>query len=346
MIFGGHEISNKSLRKSFTVLSDAAGINQKLIENIGCQLDVVEDNICMGTGMGCGKSISALTDKSVNIDAHHLLDLTAKISEDLDNFKRKYNLRTVIVVNLASTEPPVPPGDHIETLEGFEKSLQNDQKDLIQASMLYAYVAFKSGFPFINFTASHGASIPALLELARAQKVPHAGKDGKTGETLIKAVLSLAFKYRVLRVLSWQGYNILGNLDGKVLDNPNNKKSKVNTKDGVLPQILGYRPHTHVGIDYVPSLSDWKVAWDFIHFEGFLGTKMNLQFTWQGCDSILAAPLVLDLVRLVELAHRNGDSGALVHLALFFKQPLGTDVASLPEQWDLLWNYLKKVKEV
>jgi myo-inositol-1-phosphate synthase len=123
------------------------------------------------------------------------------------------------------------------------------------------------------------------------------------------------------------------------------KQSKLQTKDAVLGQMLGYKPHTHIGIDYVPSLGDWKVAWDFVHFEGFLGTKMNMQFIWQGCDSILAAPLVLDLIRLVKLSHRRGEKGVLAHLALFFKQPLGTNVMDLHSQWHLLWDYLQKVKE-
>jgi myo-inositol-1-phosphate synthase len=130
-----------------------------------------------------------------------------------------------------------------------------------------------------------------------------------------------------------------------VLKDPESKQSKIETKDGILPQILGYSPHTHVGIDYVPSLGDWKVAWDFIHFDGFLGTRMSMQFIWQGCDSILAAPLVLDLIRLIELSHRRGESGALRHTALFFKQPIGCDVGDLHGQWHILWEYLQEVME-
>lgn len=348
MVFGGHDVCKGSVRESFTNLSEAAHIDRKLIEEISDdsdELDEVEEDVRMGTAVGCGKIISEVADMSVDIDYLSLVDITNKLMDDIRDFKKKHNLRSVIVVNLSSTEPLPLIGAHTETLDGFERACQSDRKDLLRGSMLYAYAAFKSGCPFINFTPSTGASISALMELAMKQQVPHVGNDGKTGETLIKSVLALLFKYRVMKILSWQGYNILGNMDGKVLDEPETKLSKKITKDNVLPQILGYMPHTHVGIDYVPSLGEWKIAWDFIHFEGFLGTRMNLQFIWNGCDSILAAPLVLDLVRLVELAHRRGEKGVLPHLALFFKQPLGTNVTDLAGQWNLLWNYLNKVTE-
>ena len=151
------------------------------------------------------------------------------------------------------------------------------------------------------------------------------GYDGKTGETLMKSVLAPMFAHRNLEVMSWVGHNIFGNMDGKVLDDPANKKSKVTSKDRLLGQILGYPPQTLVSIEYIASLGDWKTAWDHIHFRGFLGTPMTLQFIWQGCDSLLAAPLVLDLVRFAERAWRRGDTGVLTFLASFFKSPLGTD---------------------
>ena len=113
-------------------------------------------------------------------------------------------------------------------------------------------------------------------------------------------------------------------MDGKVLDDPANKKSKVTSKDRLLSEIFGYTPQTLVTIEYIASMGDWKTAWDHIHFRGFLGTPMTLQFTWQGCDSLLAAPLVVDLVRLTERSMRNGEHGILRHLAGFFKSPMGT----------------------
>ena len=142
-------------------------------------------------------------------------------------------------------------------------------------------------------------------DLAAQRGTCHAGHDGKTGETLLKSVLAPMFAARNLEVMSWVGHNIFGNLDGLVLDDPANKAAKIKGKDQLVRQILGYDPQTLVSIEYIRSLGDWKTAWDHIHFRGFLDTPMTLQFTWQGCDSLLAAPLVLDLVRFVELSHRH-----------------------------------------
>jgi myo-inositol-1-phosphate synthase len=136
--------------------------------------------------------------------------------------------------------------------------------------------------------------------------------------------------------MSWVGHNIFGNMDGRVLDDPRNKQSKVRSKDHLLASILGYPPQTHVSIEWIRSLGDWKTAWDHVHFRGFLGTPMTLQFTWQGCDSILAAPLVLDLVRLVERAHRGGEQGPLSWLACFFKSPIGVVEQDFSKQFALL----------
>ena len=156
----------------------------------------------------------------------------------------------------------------------------------------------------------------------------------------MKSALAPMFRYRNLRVLSWQGYNMLGDRDGVVLAEPENKASKVESKDRLLSQILGYPLHSKVAIDYVPSLGDLKTAWDFIHFEGFLGYRMSLQFTWQGCDSILAAPLVLDLIRLADLATRRSENGPLRHLACFFKSPIDVEEHDLHAQWHGLVRYL------
>src|SRR4029079_8606993 len=125
-------------------------------------------------------------------------------------------------------------------------------------------------------------------------------------------------------------------MDGKVLDDPVNKQSKVTSKDRILKNILGYPPQTLVSIEYIESMGDWKTAWDHIHFEGFLGTPMTLQFTWQGCDSLLAAPLVLDLARLTALASDRGETGALAFLASFFKSPLGDAPVAFADQFRTL----------
>ena len=167
------------------------------------------------------------------------------------------------------------------------------------------------------------------------------GCDGKTGETLVKSALAPMFRYRNLRVLSWQGYNMLGDRDGVVLADEENRATKIESKDRLLGQILGYPLHSKVTIDYVPSLGDMKTAWDFVHFEGFLGHRMSMQFTWQGCDSILAAPLVLDMLRLTDLAVRRGESGPMKHLACFFKSPVDVSEHDLHAQWHDLVGWLQ-----
>jgi myo-inositol-1-phosphate synthase len=154
------------------------------------------------------------------------------------------------------------------------------------------------------------------------------------------------FAARNWRILSWVGHNIFGNRDGVVLNDPENKASKIKTKDQLVSQIVGYKPQTHVSIEYIESLDDWKTAWDHIHFRGFLGTKMIMQFIWQGCDSILAGPLVLDLARLALFAQRRGEVGVLKHLACFFKNPMGVEEHDFFRQFALLESYVKEVNPV
>jgi myo-inositol-1-phosphate synthase len=206
----------------------------------------------------------------------------------------------------------------------------------LPASALYAIAALDLGHPYINFTPSVGSGLPAICDLALRRETCHMGHDGKTGETLLKSVLAPMFAKRTLQVMSWVGHNIFGNMDGVVLDDPANKATKVTSKDRLLGQIFGYTPQTLVTIEYIKSLGDWKTAWDHIHFRGFLGTPMILQFTWQGCDSLLAAPLVLDLVRFAERARRAGDTGLLTFLASFFKSPLGTEENDFHRQFQEL----------
>jgi myo-inositol-1-phosphate synthase len=206
-------------------------------------------------------------------------------------------------------------------------------------SSAYAFAAFVEGCGYVNFTPSAGACLPALEELATRQGVCHAGRDGKTGETLLKTALAPMFADRNLRVRSWYGANILGGGDGASLADPERRSAKLKSKGRALPAILGYQPEAPVRIDFVEDLGEWKTAWNHIAFEGFLGTRMRLQFTWEGCDSALGAPLVLDLVRLVAAAGAAGFHGPLVPLAYFFKDPLGTDEHALGRQFDLLCSW-------
>ncbi len=240
------------------------------------------------------------------------------------------------MVNVTSTEPPLDLEALPQRWSALDKLLDQPRKCLLPASSLYAIAALDLGCSYINFTPSSGATPAAIGELAIERGTRHAGYDGKTGETLLKSVLAPMFAKRNLNVMSWVGHNIFGNMDGKVLDDPMNKKSKVTSKDRLLSQIFGYAPQTLVSIEYIASLGDWKTAWDHVHFRGFLGTPMTFQFIWQGCDSLLAAPLVLDLVRFVERAWRRGDVGVLTFLASFFKSPLGMAEHDFAAQFRLL----------
>ena len=265
-----------------------------------------------------------------------------RIQTDLRNFKNTQELDQLVVVNAASTEPPFNLVDEHQSLERLLPALERSSPAALPTSSIYAFAAMDSGFAYVNMTPSRGATLPALEELARKRGVPHAGQDLKTGETLLKSVLAPLFARRNLRVLSWVGHNILGNRDGQVLNDPDNKASKVQSKDALLAELLGYKPQSLVSIEYVESLDDWKTAWDHIHYEGFLGTKMTFQFTWQGCDSLLAAPLVIDLVRLSALAQRRGEAGIMPHLACFFKNPLGANEHDFGKQFSLLEEYTNK----
>jgi myo-inositol-1-phosphate synthase len=243
------------------------------------------------------------------------------------------------VVNVASTEPAADGLTLPDRWADLEQLLERSAPVGLPASSLYAIAALDLGIPYVNFTPSLGATPTAIQELASIRGTCHAGQDGKTGETLLKSVLAPMFAARNLHVQSWVGHNIFGNLDGLILNDPANKAAKIKGKDQLVAGILGYDPQTLVSIEYIRSLGDWKTAWDHIHFRGFLGTPMTLQFIWQGCDSLLAAPLVLDLVRFVELAQRCGEVGALSHLGSFFKQPLGLVEHDFSRQFALLCEW-------
>nr|BFE72580.1 hypothetical protein GCM10020092_058810 [Actinoplanes digitatis] len=240
-----------------------------------------------------------------------------------------------MVVNVSTTESAAAPHPAHAGLAELTAALAGPAP-VLPPSALAAYAAFTAGCSFIDFTPSTGARLPALAELARARAVPYAGNDGKTGETLVKSVLAPMFALRNLRVRSWSGLNLLGGGDGANLADPAANAAKVSSKQRVLGDALGYQPEGTSRIDYVAEIGDFKTAWDLITFEGFLGTGMRMEFSWHGCDSALAAPLVLDLARLTAAAHRAGRSGPLAELGFFFKDPLGDGPSALAEQWATL----------
>jgi myo-inositol-1-phosphate synthase len=346
MHFGGHDIRGISMvDAALEVARENGSIGKDSILSIAGDLREIDQNVRRGTSINCGESICGISDDERGRNEPRTLpDIARAIREDIEGFRTRLGLDGVVVVNLASTEPALLRHPSHASAAGLEDLIAKDQRSAVRASTLYAQVALDLGCPWINFTPSNAGLLPGHVELAKSRGVPLAGNDGKTGETLVKSALAPMFAYRALKVLTWHGYNILGDRDGQVLAHKDNKAAKVATKDGVLEQILGYQPQTHVAIEYARSLADLKTAWDFIHFEGFLGYRMSLQFTWQGCDSILAAPLVIDLVRLAELAKRRGESGLLEHLACFFKQPAAGDSHNLHEQFQALVRYAERLR--
>ena len=271
-----------------------------------------------------------------------LPELVARVRDHLLRFQQDSGADRVVVVNLISAGPSPTVSPLSDSRDGIESIISQDRKDLFSPSACYAYAALSLGLPFVNFTPNPCTAWPGMIALARDRGAPCAGDDGKTGETLLKTVLAPMFAHRNLRVMSWEGVNLLGNDDGRALDDAANREAKLHNKGQVLDSILGYPPHAGVAINYVPSLGDWKTAWDLVHFRGFMDVPMTLQLTWQGCDSVLAAPLVLDLVRLVDLAKRRGESGPQGHLACFFKNPLGIREMDFHHQWGLLCDYVQR----
>ena len=252
-----------------------------------------------------------------------------RISEDIAGFHG--GCESVVVINLASTEKLAIEGNEIfNSLAGFEKALDENSPD-ISPAMLYAYAAISSGIPYGNFTPSVAADIPALLELAQRKNLPIAGKDGKTGQTFIKSVLAPAFRSRALKVEGWFSTNILGNRDGLVLSDEESLASKVKTKSSLLDDILGYRVGDHlVDIRYYRPRKDNKEAWDNIDLTGFLGRPMQIKVNFLCRDSILAAPLAIEIARCLELACRRGEGGIQEQLSVFFKLPISK--SRTPEQ--------------
>lgn len=244
------------------------------------------------------------------------------ISEDLQNFRSTSGADSIVMLNLASTERTPGNDEVLNSLEAFESALDRDDP-VIGPAMLYAYAAIESGVPYGNFTPSLAADAPALKEFAARRNVPVAGKDGKTGQTMMKTVLAPALRARALHVDGWFSTNILGNRDGEALRDPASLQSKLDTKGNVLDSILGYHVEDHlVDIRYYRPRGDDKEAWDNIDISGFLGQRMQIKVNFLCKDSVLAAPLALEIARVLDLAQQRGEGGVQEQLSIFFKAPM------------------------
>lgn len=257
------------------------------------------------------------------------MDLATQLIDDITQFKRNNHCERLVMIWCASTETFLKPGQQHETLSAFEKALQ-ENSDAIAPSMIYAYAALKCGVPFSNGAPNLTIDIPALIDLANKNNIPVCGKDFKTGQTLIKTIVAPGLKARMLGLRGWYSTNILGNRDGEVLDDPGSFKTKEESKLSVLeyilqpdvyPKLYGHFDHI-VRINYYPPRGDNKEGWDNIDIFGWLGYPMQIKINFLCRDSILAAPIVLDLVLFMDLAARAGMGGIQEWLSFYFKNPM------------------------
>ena len=315
LVVGGHDVAEVPLVKRAAQLADAGVIPHTALTLVSDELDRTCQRIRHGYRDG----------------EERQADAVERLAGDIRAFAVSESLSRVVVVNVSSTEPVVVDAAAHASLGALENAWAAGESPL-PASSVYAAAAFTAGAAFVDFTPSTGARLPALEQLAERHGVPWGGSDGKTGETLVKSVLAPMFAARALRVRSWAGTNLLGGGDGATLADPQAMESKARSKARGLEAMLGHPVDGPVHIDNIADLGDWKTAWDHLTFSGFLGTRMSMQFTWQGCDSSLAAPLVIDLARLLDLALRRGEVGPVPALGFFFKDPVRSDEHRLFEQ--------------
>jgi myo-inositol-1-phosphate synthase len=288
-----------------------------------------------------GKTPTGLDGGQVVV-AENIRDQIDIIKRNIEDFRKKHGLDEVVMVNLASTEPYLAEAPAHKTLAAFEAAMDKNDK-VITPAMRYFYAANELGVPYVNFTPSL-TNVPALAEHADKTNNPYAGMDGKTGQTLVKTAIAAMFRVRRLHIEGWYSTNILGNNDGLILADPEANKTKVLSKASVLDSIVGYPVENHqVHIHYYKPRGDSKEAWDNIDLVGFAGVPMQMKVDFLCQDSALAAPIVLDLVRLINVAKRNGEKGIQRQLSLFFKSPYAspgeTPVHDLFKQEKLLLDW-------
>ena len=282
-------------------------------------------------------------------------NLVELLRQDIRKFKEENGCDRLVVLWAASTEIYIPLAEEHKTLESLEKAMKDNRTDIIAPSMCYAYAALSEGAPFVMGAPNLCVDIPAMWELSAKKQVPIAGKDFKSGQTLMKTVLAPMFKTRMLGVSGWFSTNILGNRDGEVLDQPENFKtkevSKLSVIDNILepekyPELYGNVYHK-VRINYYPPRKDNKEAWDNIDIFGWMEYPMEIKVNFLCRDSILAAPIALDLVLFSDLALRAGMYGIQTWLSFFCKSPMHDNdhepVHDLFQQWRIVKQTIRKM---
>jgi myo-inositol-1-phosphate synthase len=287
-----------------------------------------------------------------NLDGKHVKSgptkrhLAQALMQDMEDFRSSQGVDRAVAVWCGSTEVFLQAGPTHQTLAAFEKGLERNAPE-ISPSMIYAYAALSCGIPFANGAPNLCVDVPALVELAKAKQVPIAGKDFKTGQTMMKTIIAPGLKARMLGLEGWFSTNILGNRDGEVLDDPGSFRtkelSKVSVLDAILqPEIYGelYGEYFHkIRIEYYPPRGDAKEGWDNIDIFGWLGQPMQIKVNFLCRDSILAAPVALDLTLFLDLARRAGLSGIQEWLSFYFKSPMSRP--DLKPEHDLFIQHLK-----
>ncbi|MFC1477051.1 inositol-3-phosphate synthase [candidate division KSB1 bacterium] len=321
LVFGGWDIFEDNCYQS---AMNAGVLEEKLLDMIRQELEAVGP-------------MKAVFDKNYvkKLDGTHVkkaatkYELAQQLIEDCRQFKADNDLDRLVMIWCGSTEIFMKQSEVHQTIEKFEEGLRNNSPD-IAPSMIYAYAAIVSGIPYANGAPNLTVDIPALVELAHQKDVPLAGKDFKTGQTLMKTIIAPGLKARLLGLSGWFSTNILGNRDGEVLDDPESFKTKEESKLSVLehilqpekyPELYGSMYHK-VRINYYPPRRDNKEGWDNIDIFGWLGYPMQIKVDFLCRDSILAAPIVLDLVLFLDLAKRAGMKGIQEWLSFYFKSPM------------------------
>ena len=338
LVFGGWDIFEDN---AYRAALKAGVLDKTLLDQLKPELEVIQPMKAVFDQNYVKKLHGTYVKK-----AETKWDYAQMLMEDIANFKEKNHLDRIVMDWCGSTEVFIKPHVIHEDLENFEKGLKENHPD-IAPSMIYAYAALKMGVPFINGAPNLTTDIPALLELADRNGVPVSGKDYKTGQTLMKTILAPGLKARLLGLSGWFSTNILGNRDGEVLDDPGSFKTKEESKLSVLDYILQpdvypelYKNYYHkVRINYYPPRGDNKEGWDNIDIFGWLGYPMQIKIDFLCRDSILAAPIVLDLVLFMDLAKRNGMKGIQEWLSFYFKSPM-TKPELYPEH-DLFIQHMK-----
>ena len=338
LVFGGWDLRTDN---AYEAACEHEVVPYHLLDKVKTELEAIK----AWPAVASSKYLKAMNGKNL-VTVNNVREEIAHITSTIEQFKLQHKLSRVVMVNLTSTERFTELEDVHRTIAAFEAGLDSDDPR-ISPAMKYLYVAIQLGIPHANFTPSL-SKIPALEKLAEQRGVPIAGEDGKTGQTMLKTVLAPAFVIRQLHVDGWYSTNILGNNDGLVLDDPGSNKTKVQSKQKVLDDILGYAIQNHqVHIDYYRPRGDAKEAWDSIDLVGFLGERMQLKVDFLCKDSILAAPLVIDLVRLLDLAKRHKERGIQRQMSVFFKAPYRSDGEraqhDLFKQQALLEDWLEQI---